>query len=185
MPAMLLFLRITSFSQPEQTTSTNIFPIDEKTGEIVYSGIVNVDSANFKELYVRAHEWFANTFKSAQNVIQLNDKEAGKIIGKGLFEAGIPKSHAGLVHIAIIVSVDFTLEIQTKDGKYKYVFSNLSCKNSGGGEYDLKSSSFVKNSMWQKKLDEDWLEIRQDINKRMSIMIDDLKISMNSKTDNW
>lgn len=61
----------------------NIFPIDSITGEIIYSGIVEVDSINSQELYVRTHAWFTHSFGSAQNVIQLDDKETGKIIGKG------------------------------------------------------------------------------------------------------
>ena len=59
-----------------------ILPIDEKTGKIVYSEIVKVDSTSSPELYLRAKTWFVRNFNSANNVIQLDDKESGKIIGK-------------------------------------------------------------------------------------------------------
>jgi hypothetical protein len=85
----------------------------------------------------------------------------------------------------VIVSVYFTLEIQTKDGKYKYDFNNFSCKSYYGIEYNLLSNSYIKNGVWQKKLDQDWLEIKQDVNARMVNMIVDLKKSMNAPSDNW
>ena len=34
-------------------------------------------------LFVRANEWFAIKFVSANDVIQMIDKDAGKIVGKG------------------------------------------------------------------------------------------------------
>lgn len=161
--------------------SQDIFPLDEN-GEIVYSEIVNVDSVSAKVLYVRAHQWFANTFKSAQDVIQLDDKEAGIMIGKGFFEAVSARNN-------LIVSVYFTVEIQTKDGRYKYVFSNFSCKQDFfGGEtmtLDLKSSSVWKNAVWQKRFDEDWLNTKKDANTRMVNIIDGLKKSMSTNTSNW
>jgi hypothetical protein len=95
--AMSVFLTLTSLSQTEQNTISNIFPI-AANGEIIYSEKVDVDSIKSTELYVRAHEWFAKTFKSAQSVIQLDDKEAGKILGKGSIQAGIAQSHAGVTH---------------------------------------------------------------------------------------
>lgn len=64
----------------------NIFPIDNRTGEITYSEIIKVDSVKSQELYIRAKVWFVHSFVSAKNVIQLDDKESGKIIGKGLFD---------------------------------------------------------------------------------------------------
>jgi hypothetical protein len=160
--------------------SQDIFPIDKETGEIVYSGVVNVDSTNSKELYVRAHEWFANTFKSAKDVIQLDDKEAGKIVGKGFYDAGIPKSYGGIIHSPLIGSVNFTVEIQTKDGKYKYVFTIFSWQ-----DIDLKSASIRRDVLVQKSLDKDWLEIKKDVNARMLAIIDGLKKSMSTNSDNW
>jgi len=68
-----------------QTFAQAIFPLDEN-GEIVYTEIVKVDSIKAKDLYVRAYTWFANSFVNAKNVIQLNDKEAGRILGKGNFD---------------------------------------------------------------------------------------------------
>ena len=147
---MFVLISFSSFGQA-------IFPIDEK-GEIVYSGVVNVDSINSKELYVRAHEWFANTFKSAKDVIQLDDKEAGEIVGKGGFEV-----HENVM----IVHVEFTAKIETKNEKYKYVFSNFSYK-----DYLLEEITFNVSDA-------------QNLNTKILNIIDGLKKSMNKNTNNW
>lgn len=66
--------------------------------------VVTVDSTlNKQTLYSNALSFFAVEFKSANNVIQMKDSDAGKVIGKGI---------AG--------SRDITITITCKDGRYKY-----------------------------------------------------------------
>jgi hypothetical protein len=40
-----------------------------------------------EELFVRAKAWMARNYRSANDVIQLSDKDAGKLVGKGTFKA--------------------------------------------------------------------------------------------------
>jgi hypothetical protein len=175
----MVVLTLSSFSQ------TNVFPIDAN-GEIVYSGIVNVDSINSKELYVRAHTWFANTFKSAQSVIQLDDKDAGKIIGKGFIQVVTPFKAGIEGTIGFVGNVYFTLDIQTKDGKYKYVLSNFSYVHSNTNtEFDFKSSSVVKNGLYQKKWDMWWQNAKINTNTDVLNLIESLKKAMNTNNSNW
>jgi hypothetical protein len=160
MSAMLI-LTLNSFGQ---TQKTNIYPV--VNGEIVYMSVVNVDSTKSNELYVRANEWFVNTFKSAKDVIQLNDKEAGKIIGKGFFSTGL-------------FTIHFTIEIQTKDGKYKYAFSNFICKSMEGSHYENTCNlEEWLNSKKVRKIDE-------NINANVLNLISDLQKSMNTNKNAW
>ena len=165
--------------------SQSIFPLDEK-GEIVYSEVVKVDSAKSSELFVRAHEWFANTFKSAKAVIQLDDKEAGKIVGKGVFDVSDNNNHNSLIYVPWIGTVDFTVEIQTKDGRYKYVLSNIVYTNTGTGyQEDLRLIAPFTKGMYHERLNKQWSDIRQNTNTTILNMIDGLKKSMNTNTNNW
>jgi hypothetical protein len=178
---LVLFLTIIISVRGMQTFSQNIFPMDEKTGEIVYSENVNADSVSARELYGRASKWFAKTFMDAPDVIQLADKEAGKIIGKGFFEAICPRTKA-------VVSIYFTAEIQTKERKYKYVLSDFSCiQVFFTGEkttLDLKSPSVWKNTVSQELFDDDWLNTKKDASARMLVLIDGLKKTMEANSDN-
>lgn len=161
----------------------NIFPIDNITGKITFSEIIRVDSVNSQKLYLRANEWFVHSFVSAKNVIQLNDKEAGKIIGKGTFQVSDNNNHNSMVYVPIIGTINFTVEIQTKDERYKYIFSDFSYKLNEGGEKDLKSSSVFKSGMFQKRLDIQWADIRQNTNLTILNIIKSLKKSMGTKDD--
>jgi hypothetical protein len=81
-------------------------------------------------LFTRSLEWYANSFKSAKAVIQYSSKETGTIIGKGQFPAGIPmeiKSHSdGATRPdRTIRPIDFTMNIDVKDGKVRVTFSSL------------------------------------------------------------
>lgn len=60
-----------------------VLPIDSATNSISYNEVVKAEGLSKDNLYVKAREWFAVTAGSAQAVIQMDDKAAGKIIGKG------------------------------------------------------------------------------------------------------
>lgn len=96
------------------------FPINEN-GEVEYTNVVQVNDVDQNELFSRAKEWFAISFKSAQNVLQMDDRTAGKLIGKGLISA------YGVVMNKPVDAgyIDFIVEIQVKDGRFKYSFHSI------------------------------------------------------------
>ncbi|MGE7777750.1 DUF4468 domain-containing protein [Chitinophaga sp. NPDC101104] len=67
------------------------------------------------ELFVRAFEWVSKSYGSAKAVVDMHDKEAGKIIGKAMMS--FPKSPFGT--IAYVMSID------VRDGKYRMVISDF------------------------------------------------------------
>lgn len=91
-----------------------IFP--KKDGEINYSGIVVVDNVTKAELYRRARKWFIDTYKSAKDVLQLEDKENGEVIGKGFFE----ELWQVTFYANELTRIYTTVAITVKDGRYKY-----------------------------------------------------------------
>jgi len=81
-----------------------------------YQEVVQLDSSYKKDfLYKNAKIYFVNNFKSANAVIQYDNKEDAKIIGKG----NITVNDANLV-MAVKWVISFTTEIACKDGKYRY-----------------------------------------------------------------
>jgi len=74
----------------------------------------DTSSETKSNLYIKANEWVANTFNSAKDVIQMNDKEAGKIIAKGVIECFETAALS-----SITIDVKFTLAIDVKDKKYR------------------------------------------------------------------
>lgn len=87
--------------------------------------------ANKSELYSYARQWVANEFVSANSVIQMEDKDVGKIIGKGVYSFKDEDQYS-----TTQFNIKFTLEITVKDNKYRirlYDFIN-------DGYLDLKGS---------------------------------------------
>lgn len=91
-------------------------PFDSITKEITYSEIVKVDSATKEELFYRARTWFVKTYADAKNVIQIQDKESGEIVGKGSSKIPFMISYILLNH---------AIYIYAKDGRYKYIITEL------------------------------------------------------------
>lgn len=91
-------------------------PFPTVDGKINFSEVVHVDGASKDDLYERAKIWFANAFVSSNSVIQLDNKEGGLIMGKGVVVQ--KDKHWGK-------SWKFTIKLQMKDGRYKVEIYDL------------------------------------------------------------
>ena len=102
-----------------------------------YSEIVDMPGKTIDQLYSSAREWFALTFKSANDILKMDDPIAGKIIGNGStilvesYTAGWAK-----VAVDIFFNVEFIITISLKENKYKAVISDIYIKRS----YSVNSS---------------------------------------------
>lgn len=105
-----------------QTTMPN-FNINESTNKISYSEVVILDSITSKEiLYSKAREWFAKSYNSSNNVIQMDSKESGKIIGKALFDVTFSGPFKKVFNGGVI---HYTIAIYLRDGRYKYEITDF------------------------------------------------------------
>lgn len=159
---LLLCTPALSFSQEKET----------------FSGIVIDSTASHAELFSRANQWFANAFKSAQDVIQYSNKEEGKIIGKGNFELGI-----SFMLNYIPGPATFTITVSVKDEKYKYEIKNVFWQ--ARGEYSAWSYDYDNpDPKWQKSMAKKEQEIRGKIESEITAIIENLKSSMSKPADN-
>ncbi|MDO7849195.1 DUF4468 domain-containing protein [Hymenobacter sp. M29] len=111
---LLLLCLCTGFARAQALDSLK-FPLDADTHRITYAEVVPVEGASQAELYARAKLWFASTFKSAKDVVQAEDKEAGVLQGKGwqdiyIKSMGIPSAS----------KLWYTVKLAVKDGRYRY-----------------------------------------------------------------
>lgn len=117
--SILLIISYSGFSQTFKQVE-----LDSITNNIVFTEIVLIDSATQSTLYSKSKEWFTMNFKSSNDVIQLDDKEAGKLIGKSWQNIFLPTA-VGEVKAKIF----YTITIQVKNNKYKYSISNIKFKS--------------------------------------------------------
>ena len=96
-------------------------PIDTETGNVLYQEVVPIEAATTAQIYSRAKATIATTYKSAKDVIQLDDKDAGRIVAKGNFRLGDRSS----------VYVNHTTTVEAKDGRYRITIGDLVAEGSG------------------------------------------------------
>lgn len=176
-----------------------------------YSEVVEVPGKNADQLYSSAREWFAETFNSANNVLQMDDPVAGKLIGKGSTTV-VETLGSGLAVIHPIYNIDFTIKVFVKDGKYKASIEDIKANyiKSNPSDFDLSItySDLCKNrEYYENGSNVDWLKnnhpeikshykavanankmssnLLNDIEVKMDGVIKSLKLSMNKSEDDW
>lgn len=92
------------------------------TLSFIYAGVVGVDSVAANVLQSRARLFVAENFRSAKDVIQLDDADAGIVVIKGNL---IPVVKVPILGRTEYGYVHFTAKIQVKEGKYRYTFSDF------------------------------------------------------------
>ncbi|MBL7971276.1 MAG: DUF4468 domain-containing protein [Prolixibacteraceae bacterium] len=95
-----------------------------------YTEVVKAPDKSSDQLYSTAREWFAESFKSASNVLQMDDPVAGKLIGKGSFNLVLPYNSM-IGSIPINIPVSFTIKVFVKDSLYKYDIGSLFIDSNG------------------------------------------------------
>ena len=111
---ILLFLAASgvSLAQPMHSLPT----VDNR---INFSEVVPVDGASKDELYSRTKLWFADAFKSSSDVLQLDDKSGGILLGKGIIKQEAGGNNGFAARPTVVKTWRFTIKIQLKDGRYK------------------------------------------------------------------
>lgn len=189
MKKVLLLAVMAVFSISSLFSQNVILPVDDSTGEIIFSDVVKVDSVSSSELYTRARQWVAVNFVSAKDVIQMDDKQSGTFIVKAMTDVRttfMVKSPCGVV--------TYTLTINVKDGRYKYSFSNL--WHSTDYNVSPRSTIITPGDLRNEKPGggimsmgmKNWNGIKQQAKDSIELLIVSLKQSMNKqspKTDNW
>lgn len=90
-----------------------------KYGQIVFSEVVKVgEGVTADDIFRAANLYIIEAFKSADDVVQLNDKDTRTIIAKGWREESVMYKGVGQVW--------FTMKIQAKDGRFKVDIYQLS-----------------------------------------------------------
>ncbi|MDU6663528.1 MAG: DUF4468 domain-containing protein [Bacteroides sp.] len=100
----------------------------QKVKTLSFAKVIEVENKSKNEIYSGLRIWVAENYKSAQAVIQMEDKDAGVILVKALFSYEYGK----LRYSAYTGHVDYTLKLQAKDGRFRAEMSNFTHTNKVG-----------------------------------------------------
>lgn len=100
-----------------------VLTISSNVERLEFEQVFQVDSTITKdELFNRARSWFVDYYKDASEVLQVNDKESGELVGVAVYRY-IPISGVGGVRINRII--DYRISVKIRNGKYKVRIYNL------------------------------------------------------------
>ncbi|MGJ1329368.1 DUF4468 domain-containing protein [Sphingobacterium multivorum] len=144
-------------------------------GVIEYKEVVEVPKSSKKDIFLKTQIFFANTFRSAKNVIDLNDPESGIIIGSGNFI--IHPTYLGIPQDELI---RFTIKVECKDDRYRYTINSFSNSLHNLNELNSYADGTKKNLNTPKKYA---IKIINGIDLKINEIINSLK-KETSKTTN-
>lgn len=81
--------------------------------------IIEVPGASALELYQRSERWFANTFRDANNVLQIKDIDQKLLMGKGATTT-VWTSGKGMSSVSGTNPAGYSVEAQCKDGRCRF-----------------------------------------------------------------
>lgn len=142
------------------------------------------------QIYSDTKMFIAQEFKSANNVIQNDDRESGVILVKGTIVKHL-QYNSGLAYCNYYY--DFTVTFLMKDYKYKMSINNVYCSLTAGSgnlgygkiqpfEGDFNGNAFSYNTTKQ-KAKELMISLKADLQKIVDSY--DKFIKTPSKTENW
>lgn len=88
-------------------------------GTIGWFRIIEVPGKSKEEIYTNLRVWFSESFKNSSEVIKMDDKDLGIIIGNGNLVLN-PGKNLFFEH-----RLGFTLKVEIKDSRFKATISNL------------------------------------------------------------
>ena len=113
----------------------------DKNNSLSYTQIIECGNQTKEQLYITLNHWFSVTFNDANSVMQLNDKDAGVIIGQG-YMPNIA-AHMGGMN-TYYISIRPIIKVDIKDTKIRVTYT-IQCfdidKYVGGGSLSMALSS--------------------------------------------
>lgn len=169
-----LFLLLTNSYFVQGQKLFDILPT--KDGKVIYTDIIQIDSTDKSKLYTKAKKWFIEQYRSAKDVIQLDDRENGEVIGKGFFETLWENSFISVQK----VNVWHTVKIYLKDNKFKYEITNFNLKYyvaptqfSEGSNFEIAIEDFGQDR--EKNTKKYFTEVDKQTNSIISSLISFMK----------
>ncbi len=155
---------------------------------ITYEKVIKADSIDKSDLFFMINDWFATNYNSAQDVIQLSDKEKGAIIGKGVTDYFYGEKYS---NNSFNGHLDYTIKVYVKDNRYKVIITNI--KHKGVSSLGLITSDSLHTTKkgWMKKYNnEAWINVKDKSSQFADDVFESLEIETSKQNseinnDDW
>lgn len=156
--------------------SMNLFAQDPFT----LSKVIETDSVGKAVLFTAINDWFATTYKSANDVIQMADKESGIIVGNAI----TPYSYPNISYTCYGGHIKYTIKVYVKDNKIKVEMTNfiheVRPSNSATCELGMITTAeeYATKGLYKNLHNNVW----RDIKTKMDTYFNELALSIEGKT---
>lgn len=106
-----------------------------KDGKVEYESVVDVTGTKV-DLYTKAKQAIVELFFDAKSVIQMDDKEAGKLVGKGTVFCPIK-----VMGVASGFYTKYTISVEVKDNKYRLRLYDITMDGLGGSDEIIEAGN--------------------------------------------
>lgn len=181
-------------SDSTKSEKKNIINSNEDIKNLSFYKIIKADSTTNKEsLYVAMRSFMAIYYKSSKNVIEMEDKDAGLIIGKATSEFN---AH-NIFLSAYDGYLDYNIKIQTKDGRIRVEISNFYHHNIPGHQKEANlgvlttANEYATSGIQKKYHNKVWLMLKKQAEDMSNDIFIDVEKSIQkvkssaSNSDNW
>jgi len=122
-----------------------------------FEKVASFEGVSKNALYIKVNEWFVKTFNSAESVIEFQDKEAGVVMGKYIYDYVESQFH----HF-----VHQTMKVEVKEGKLKMSITDPSYTTTSayvsGGDHTSRKPLVTQKGLVVAQ--HKWLELFEDLN---------------------
>jgi hypothetical protein len=147
---------------------------------VSFEKVIKVDSTKKAIIFATVNDWFASTYNSANDVIQMSDKEEGIIIGNGSMNYNYGK----MSYSCYTGYIKYTIKVYVKDNRYKVVLTNFShsVKAGNGQQCSLgmitSKELYATSGMSKKYHNNVW----KDIKAKTESYSNEIRLSLKKKT---
>lgn len=118
------FLCLSSVTTYAQSAKEMLLEIENKwelddNNNVTFSRVIDVPNLNKDEIFNRVLSFFTYNYVSGKSVIQIQDKEAGLVVGKGVYD----NVHIGYSIVTTYVDAWHILRVDVKEGKARVIVS--------------------------------------------------------------
>jgi len=154
---LVLFFNNILFSQSIQK--------DSLTDKYQSTSIIKLDSLQKDYIYNKTLQWISLNYKSAKDVIQYTDEEKNRIIIKANFKTDLFMKEGW---------IGYTLTIDFKDSKLKYIFTDFNYYSAGSGKMNFESKTLGFKKKIIQETDDNILTFENSLKKYL-LSKDDVK----------
>lgn len=142
----ILFCNLLGFAQSKKEMLAEMdgkYNVDDNKN-VTITKIIELEGLKKEDIYIRALSYFTYNYGNGTSVIQIQDKENGLIIGKGIYK----NVHIGISLVMTEIDLSHIIRVDIKDGKARIfiTLTEYNSKMSGGSSPPVFSTMKVSDS---------------------------------------